>query len=851
MSDELHHECGVAAVYHAGGQPISRLVSPRSDINRVAHLIPRMLLDMQNRGQLAAGMSSYRPDRGALIQTHKQLGTVAEAFRLNHKAKFDNIMADIDGPAAIGHVRYATCGADDKSYAQPFERAHGRKAKWFAFAFNGQLANFAKLKQELLDKGDYHLKRNTDTEILMHALSFELAADGDGPNDWAGIFRRMAAKFDGAYNVVLLTAQGELVVVRDPLGIRPLCIAQDGPLFAAASESVPLANLGFSGIKSLEPGTLVVVNEHGVRHERFAPAKKPAHCFFEWIYFANVASTLDDRSVYLSRAALGKELARVEDVPLDADTIVVPVPDTAKAAADAMAFALGVPSVEGLMRNRYVGRTFIEGQGDRAAKVRVKYTPLPEVLSGKRVLLVEDSIVRSTTMRALVSEIRNRGGAREIHVRVACPPIIAPCYYGIDMSTRNELVAPKFADQADGGLSEAAFARLAVELEADSLRYLPVDALARSVGLASDHLCRACVTGRYPTPVGQELYEKDAPRLRRLRRHSRLRALAGLGRPGRLRSPQGVDLGRVGRHQLAPAEQADEPGAVLDGDDRNFIEIQLRQPPEGRVEVVLRRHGQNRPSRQVVGEDERAEAGAGQREPDVAERENPGHLAEVVDHREERLRRVRQPPQDLVERGRFGDQFQSGLADVDLLDPDSLQDVDDELAQVRRAVDRAGDLLLVERPAPGDPEMEPADEHQGDEQAVRAGHLADHHDRGQRRLGNSGEEPSHADQGECRRVDAPIRADGLEELPHRAAEHAADEDRRPEDAAAAAGADRHPRRDDLQKGQEKQQTGGHLRLEDLAGRHRGVRRRADRAPLDPAVTAGHQLGEFERHHPQQ
>ena len=217
-------------------------------------------------------------------------------------------------------------------------------------------------------------------------------------------------------------------MARDPLGFRPLCIAEHGPLFAAASESVPLANLGFRNIRSLEPGTLAVANRNGVRIERFAPSPRQAHCFFEWIYFANVASTLDDRSVYLSRAALGKELARLEDVPLDADTIVVPVPDTAKAAADAMAFALGVPSVEGLMRNRYVGRTFIEGTADRAAKARLKYTPLPEVLAGKRVLLVEDSIVRSTTMRALVHEIRDRGGAREIHLRVACPPIIAPCY---------------------------------------------------------------------------------------------------------------------------------------------------------------------------------------------------------------------------------------------------------------------------------------------------------------------------------------------------------------------------------------------------------------------------------------
>ena len=203
----------------------------------------------------------------------------------------------------------------------------------------------------------------------------------------------------------------------------------------------------------------------------------------------------------------------MEDVPLDTDTIVVPVPDTAKAAADAMAYELGLPSKEGLMRNRYIGRTFIEGTADRADKARLKYTPLPEVLMGKRVLLVEDSIVRSTTMRALVHEIRNRGGAREIHLRVACPPIIAPCFYGIDMSSRDELVAPHFADLADGGLSEEAQQRLAEELGADSLRYLPVASIARSIGIAPDKLCRACVTGEYPTPTGQQLYQIDADKV--------------------------------------------------------------------------------------------------------------------------------------------------------------------------------------------------------------------------------------------------------------------------------------------------------------------------------------------------
>src|SRR3954447_8092326 len=299
---ELNHECGVAAVYHAAGGSVSALAPIAGEIYSVTRLIPRMLLDMQNRGQLAAGMSSFHPGRKALLKTHKELGTVAEAFRLNHRAKFEAIMRDQDGPAGIGHVRYATCGGADRSYAQPFEREHGRMAKWFSFAFNGQLANYQELKQELLEQGDYHLKRDTDTEILMHLLSHELQCEGPA-TDWVGVFSRLADRLDGAYNIVLLSAGGDLVVARDPLGFRPLCIAEHGPLFAAASESSPLANLGFQNIRSLEPGTLAVANKNGVRIERFAASPTQAHCFFEWIYFANVASTLDDRSVYLSRSA--------------------------------------------------------------------------------------------------------------------------------------------------------------------------------------------------------------------------------------------------------------------------------------------------------------------------------------------------------------------------------------------------------------------------------------------------------------------------------------------------------------------------------------------------------------------
>jgi amidophosphoribosyltransferase len=246
--------------------------------------------------------------------------------------------------------------------------------------------------------------------------------------------------------------------------------------------------------------------------QSFARSPRRAHCFFEWIYFANVASTMDGRSVYLSRKALGEELARLETVPIDEGTIVVPVPDTSKAAADSMAFKLGVPCLEGLIRNRYSGRTFIEGSEGRERKARNKYTPLREVLEGKRVLLVEDSIVRSTTMKVLLKRIRQMGLAREIHVRVACPPIIAPCFYGIDMSTVSELFAPKFL--REGSMSPAVEARMARTLGADSLRYLPINSIARAIGMDADQLCRACITGDYPTSCGRRLAEKSLENFR-------------------------------------------------------------------------------------------------------------------------------------------------------------------------------------------------------------------------------------------------------------------------------------------------------------------------------------------------
>jgi amidophosphoribosyltransferase len=518
--DELEHECGIAALYYFDKSqkstvfdPLGEPDKPKAKPDNIHILMPRMLVDLQNRGQLAAGMTSYNPDRADLLETYKEIGLVSEAFRMNQVTKYEKILEECAGDAVIGHVRYATSGPATRPYAQPFERKHGCKWKWFAFGFNGNLANYDQLKVEIQSLNDYHFARDNDTEAMMHLIA--LALSGSEQPNLVEVFTKLAKKFDGSYNIVFLNAMGDMIVLRDPMGIRPVCWAVDGGVFGAASESVALKNLGFKDVHSLEPGQLIHIRPGSYNIHQFAESTKTAHCFFEWIYFANVASTLDKKSVYMSRTKLGHELAaqekRLNHIPDldDGNTIICPVPDTAKAAADGMAYALRLPLMEGLMRNRYVGRTFIEAT-KRGDKVRLKFTPLREVLEGKRVILVEDSIVRGTTLMNLLGFVKEQGGAKEIHVRVACPPIVAPCFYGIDMSKVADLFATEHMKGDVPTLEEQA--AMAKAVGATSLAYLPLDAIARCIELEEEKLCRACITGQYPTPHGERMYQLSLDR---------------------------------------------------------------------------------------------------------------------------------------------------------------------------------------------------------------------------------------------------------------------------------------------------------------------------------------------------
>jgi len=500
MLDDVHEECGICAVY---------IKEDGDAANRALFSLYKLMLNLQNRGQLSAGVTTYNADRAQILDTYKDIGHVNEVFRTSDREKSFQIFKRYAGNKGIGHVRYATSGSEDVGVAQPFERVHGRKWKWFSFGFNGNLANFSELKQELLSKKeDYHMVYNNDTEIIMHFLARQFK--GDARPDLATVFSNLSKKFDGCYNIAFINAEGEIAIVRDPYGFRPLVygFSEDKKVFMAASESVALVNSGIKDIRPLPPGHMVHVSDGSIKIRKYADAKRKSHCMFEWVYFSNVSSVLDDRSVYITRTNLGKELAKLETQKIGKDCIVVPVPDTAKAAGDSFAYELGIPSKEGIIRNRYVGRTFIEGSS-RDDKVSNKYTALREVLKGKRVFLVDDSIVRGNTTRQLVRYLKNVGLAKEVHLRITCPPIRCPCFYGIDMSTVSELLVPQYEKKpVSQNISDEVRAKIAKDVGADSLIYQTVEGLVRSIGLPKNNLCTACITGSYPTLWGRKLFEE-------------------------------------------------------------------------------------------------------------------------------------------------------------------------------------------------------------------------------------------------------------------------------------------------------------------------------------------------------
>ena len=384
------------------------------------------------------------------------------------------------GYIAIGHNRYSTAGSSRAANAQPI--LVGNDSATIAIAHNGNIVNATYLYQELVGQG-YTFHGSTDSEVIANLIISSSAAT------MLEKIRYAMRRLQGAYSLVILTPQ-ELYAVRDPLGVRPLCLGKVDSGWAVASESCALDHIGAEFVKEIAPDEIVLINENGVQSYP-GDSTKRGTCIFEYIYFARPDSVINGKLLYPARQAMGAGLAR--EYPVDAD-IVMGIPDSATAAGTGYARESGIPVVEGLIKNRYVGRTFIEpDQRMRDLGVKLKFNPLPQVLDGEKVVVVDDSIVRGTTTPSVVRLLR-KAGAKEVHMRICAPPIKYPCFFGVDMATRAELIA-----------AQKSVPEICRFIGADSLGYLSIESLIKAVGLPKEIFCLACFTGDYPIPVQLEM----------------------------------------------------------------------------------------------------------------------------------------------------------------------------------------------------------------------------------------------------------------------------------------------------------------------------------------------------------
>jgi amidophosphoribosyltransferase len=390
-------------------------------------------------------------------------------------------LSQLPGVIAIGHNRYSTTGSSHLTNAQPI-MVKGAQGE-IALGHNGNIVNAELLRRELEEEG-YHFSTSTDSEVIANLI---LASPGQTwPERIAYAMRRLR----GAYSIVILTTES-LIGVRDPLGVRPLCLGSLNNGWVIASESCALDHIGASFLREVEPGEVVVIAEGGISSFKGIESQRKAICIFEYIYFARPDSVINGRLLYQARQIMGEELAK--EYPVAAD-IVTGIPDSATAAGIGYAQKSGIPFSEVLLKNRYAVRTFIEpDQRIRELGVRLKFNPLPQVLTGKQLIIVDDSIVRGTTTPRVISLLR-KAGVKEIHMRVCAPPIQYPCFFGVDMATRWELIA-----------SRKSIPQIREFIGADSLGYLSLEGLIKAIGLPRDILCLACLTGEYPIPVQLEM----------------------------------------------------------------------------------------------------------------------------------------------------------------------------------------------------------------------------------------------------------------------------------------------------------------------------------------------------------
>ena len=445
--------CGVFGAYAAS-----------EDVARVAFY---GLYALQHRGQESAGIVTAD---GHELHSRLGMGLVSQVFD-------EEDLRHLRGHIAIGHNRYSTTGSSRIKNAQPF-RVRGPNGE-IALGHNGNLVNAELLRHDMEEEG-HEFTTTTDSEVMARMLAY---APG---HSWRERFAHMMRRVQGAYCLVVMT-QDTLLAARDPLGVRPLCLGRLNGGWVVASESCAFDHLGATFLREVEPGEVIEITARGVRSFKPLESNRSAFCVFEYIYFARPDSVIRNKLLYPVRMAMGAQLA--QEFPVDAD-VVMGVPDSAIAAAIGYSQASGIPFVEGLVKNRYVGRTFImPDQRIRDMGVQLKFNPLPEILAGKSVVVVGDSIVRGTTTPRVVDMIR-KAGAREVHMRITAPPITHPCFFGVDMAARWELIA-----------AQKTVPEIREHINADSLGYLSLEGLIKAIGLPQESFCLACFTGEYPLPV--------------------------------------------------------------------------------------------------------------------------------------------------------------------------------------------------------------------------------------------------------------------------------------------------------------------------------------------------------------
>ena len=458
--DSPHDECGVFGVYAPGEQ--------------VARLTYFGLFALQHRGQESAGIAV---SDGKCIRMHKDMGLVAQVFN-------EETLVGLPGYLAIGHTRYSTTGSSILRNAQPLHCVWGGGT--LAVGHNGNLINAAELRAELEKKG-VPFESSNDSEVIARLIASQDTESLDEA------VKRTMATLKGAYSLVILS-EDTLIGVRDPFGVRPLCIGQlSGGRYVLASETCALNTVGAEFIREVAPGEIVIIDSTGMRSRQGQPMARHATCMFEFIYFARPDTALYGRELHQVRRRMGRELAREHPILGEAD-VVIPIPDTGIPAAIGFAEQSKIPYGEGVIKNRYIQRTFIQpDQRMRELGVKMKLMPIKEALAGKRVVMVDDSIVRGTTTGQIVKMLFE-AGASEVHVRITAPPITHPCFYGIDMADQAQLVAAHQDVESIRAL-----------IGATSLGYLSIDGLSRAIGMSRDRFCLACFDGKYPIEIPDRL----------------------------------------------------------------------------------------------------------------------------------------------------------------------------------------------------------------------------------------------------------------------------------------------------------------------------------------------------------